>query len=115
MDNMKTKEYYEAIASDDVCQCDYCQSYVKYIRATYPVVSEYLETIGVDIEKPFETMPLALEDTGNIFYIGVQYVVIGSRANFEAVFVGDVEVKITRSHPSTNIEGEHFVFQIFSF
>ena len=49
----KTKAFYEKINHDDLCSCAYCQNYIKEIRSSYPTLAEYLERLGVDIEKPF--------------------------------------------------------------
>ena len=66
MDVRKTKHYYDVSAGDQVCTCDYCRNYVKEIRHAYPELSEYLETMGIDIEKPFETMPIEPDESGHI-------------------------------------------------
>ena len=65
MDVRKTKHYYDVSAGDYVCTCEYCRNYVKEIRHAYPELSEYLETMGIDIEKPFETMPIEPDESGN--------------------------------------------------
>ena len=75
MDVRKTKHYYDVSAGDNVCTCDYCRNYVNEIRHAYPELSEYLKTMGIDIEKPFETMPIEPDESGHITYIGSQYVV----------------------------------------
>ena len=54
----KTKEYYAYIDDSLLCDCSYCQCYREQIRSVYPKVAEYLDSLGVDIEKPFETSPL---------------------------------------------------------
>ena len=64
LDIKKTKLYYEQISSDDLCDCIYCKNYIYEIKKTYPKVAEYLFSLGVDIEKPFETMPLEPDETG---------------------------------------------------
>lgn len=61
MDFEKTKEYYEQLASSDLCQCAYCRNYVKEVKKSYPLVSKYLENIGVDIEKPLKDSHFIIE------------------------------------------------------
>ena len=56
-----TKSYYEQISNRDLCDCAYCQNYVREIKATYPKVAEYLFSLGIDIEKPFETITVEEE------------------------------------------------------
>lgn len=109
----KTREYYSHLTDDDLCQCDYCKNYVREIRAAYPEVAEYLEKMGVDIEKPFETMPLEPDTDGNIEYICAQYLVMGSGEGFQPQHIGDVGIDIAIGHPSTNISDDHFILEIF--
>ena len=54
----KTKEFYKQIKVDDLCNCVYCQNYVRRIKLSYPSLADYLNHLGVDIAKPFETMEL---------------------------------------------------------
>lgn len=110
----KTREYYSYLTNDDLCQCDYCKNYVKEIKAAYPEAARYLDNIGIDIEKPFETMPLEPDENENIKYICGQYVVIGSSEGFQPHSVGDIGIDIAIGHPSTNISDEHFVIEIFN-
>ena len=107
----KTREYYRHLTNDDLCQCDYCKNYVKEIKAAYPEVAKYLDSIGIDIEKPFETIPIEIEDM--IEYAAVQYIILGSSEGFQPYCVGDVGVDIAINHPSSNISDEHFVIEIF--
>ena len=71
MNIRKTENYYKTLREDDLCDCDYCKNYYKEIKASYPLLAEYLEGIGVDIEKPFEAMPLEPYE-GYIEYMAVQ-------------------------------------------
>ena len=68
MDVIKTRNYYKTINNDSLCSCDYCKNYRKEIQKTYPALSDFLSDIGIDIEKPFETMPLE-PDKGILFDI----------------------------------------------
>lgn len=108
----KTKKYYAQLNQKDICQCDYCQNYVHQIKASYPGVAEYLTTLGVDVEKPFETMPLEPEN-GFLEYISAQYIVMGKMNEFPKTVINDVSIDIAKLHPSTDIEEEHFVIEIF--
>ena len=72
--------------------------------------------LGVDIAKPFETMPLGLDEDGRIPYIGPQYLIFGAEAGFAAATVkdaNDVKVRLAQSHPGDNIQEPHFVIEIF--
>ena len=66
MDTKKTKSYYKKLSQHDLCDCAYCQNYAHEIRTTYPELTEYLSLLGVDIEKPFETMPLAPDEPATL-------------------------------------------------
>lgn len=112
MDIQRTREFYDRLGCDAVCDCAYCQNYVRQIREEYPAVADYLRELGVDIEKPFETMPLEPEPDGYIEYIGAQYIVCGKPEGFEAAVVGAVRVGLAESHPSTRVEEPHFVIEI---
>lgn len=113
MDINRTKVYYEQINNQDLCQCIYCKNYVNKIKETYPKVTEYLLSIGVDIEKPFETMPLEPEKTGYIDYISAQYIIFGNNENFTPAVIDSVNVDIADSHPATMLEEKHFVIEIY--
>ncbi|MCD8119500.1 MAG: hypothetical protein LUE29_08490 [Lachnospiraceae bacterium] len=109
----RTRHYYEQIDSSDICDCAYCQNYVREIKSTYPNVAEYLFSFGVDIEKPFETMPLEPDENGYIEYAGPQYVVCGEPDDFAKTDIGSVTVEIAESHPSTDMNEPHFIIEIY--
>ncbi len=111
MDIEKTKQYYNNLTNADICDCKYCQNYVREVKAAYPELTDHLREIGVDIEKPFEAIPIGPAD-GVMYYSGAQYVVMGTGNDFRETSVGDVCIFITDSHPMTGIEEEHFVIEI---
>lgn len=87
MDIERTKQFYRELKQSDLCGCAYCRNYVKEAVNAYPAVTAYLQTLGVDIAKPFETMPLELDEDGRMPYIGPQYLVFGAEAGFAAATV----------------------------
>lgn len=111
MDTVKTEKYYRELGFDSLCSCDSCRNYYKEIKGAYPVLSEYLSGMGVDIGKPFEAMPLDPYE-GTIEYIAVQYIVMGNASDFERADVSGVHIGIADSHPCTDIDEEHFVIEI---
>ena len=113
MDIEKTKAYYDSLSSGDLCTCDYCRNYYKEIKSAYPTLAEYLRKMGVDIEKPLETMPLEPEADGTILYTAVQYVVMGRPLRFHRSAVSGVRIGIAKSHPMTNVSDEHFVMELW--
>lgn len=113
MNIKKTKLYYDNLSQKEICCCAYCKNYVNEIEKTYTNLSLYLKSIGVDILKPFETMPLEPDIYGNIEYVGVQYIVFGDINNFTKKEIGKVTIDISDSHPSTDIEDKHFVIEVY--
>ena len=109
----ETKQYYDSLTAEDLSNCAYCRNYIREIRNAYPKVAEYLLALGVDIEKPFETIPLEPDETGGIEYLSSQYIVIGNTDGFIKTVIDTVTVDITDSHPLTNIDKPHFVIEIY--
>lgn len=113
VDISKTKEYYHCLTEASLCDCAYCHSYRLQAKAAFPKASEYLASLGVDIEKPFETLPLEPNEDGMLEYCGCQYVVFGSCKPDYHHKIDNLEFSITTTHPSTGIEDEHFVLEMF--
>lgn len=113
VDIAKTKEYYAAIADSELCDCSYCRNYRLQIKSAYPEVAKYLMTLGIDIQKPFETSPLEPDENGMLEYCCCQYIVFGSCKPEYHHRIGDVEFRIATSYPGTGIEQEHFVIEFF--
>ena len=115
MDIERTKRFYRDLKRSNLCDCAYCRNYVNEAAKAYPAVTAYLQTLGVDIAKPFETMPLELDEDGRMPYIGPQYLVFGEEEGFAAATVrdvNDVEVRLAQSHPGDDIQEPHFVIEI---
>lgn len=108
----KTEDYYKNLKAKEICKCAYCQNYVREIKKEYKDLDKYLEGIGVDIEKPFETMPLEEKD-GYIEYAAVQYIVMGNKESFKESKVGNTTITLADSYPTKDIEEEHFVIEIY--
>ena len=109
----KTKEYYDSISKDLLCDCGYCHSYRSQVKSIFPEVSEYLKSLGIDIEKPFETSPLEPDENGMLEYCGCQYVVFGVCESDYHHRIDNVEFRKATSYPRTGIEQEHFVLEFF--
>jgi len=115
MDKKRTERYYALLTAEDICQCAYCRNYCRQIRDAYPETAAYLDSLGVDIEKPFETFPLEPEPDGTILYADVQYVLLGSADDFVPPETEGVTFRVTDSHPMTGLEEAHFVLEASSF
>ena len=109
----KTKEYYATITDSELCGCGYCRNYRLQIKSVLPEVATYLEAWGIDIEKPFETSPLEPDATGMLEYCGCQSIAFGNCDPEDHHRIGDVEFRVATSYPSTGIEKEHFVLELF--
>lgn len=109
----KTKEYYQSIRQEDLCSCAYCKNYYLQVKAAYPDVSNYLCSLGADIEKPLETSPLEPDESGTLEYCACQYVVLGICPDGFRHNIGDVEVRISASHPRIHVRDAHFVLEFF--
>ena len=109
----KTKEYYKNLNTADLCQCDYCKNYVTQINQEYPLLKTFLNDLGVDISKPFETNPLEVNSTHQIEYASVQYIILGEKNDFTKTTVSNVTIDIAKSHPSTDIQDVHFVIEVY--
>ncbi|MGX8698846.1 MAG: hypothetical protein ACSW8F_02825 [bacterium] len=113
MNPFRTERYYRELSEDSLCSCAYCRNYDREIKEAYPVLSEYLSAMGIDIEKPFESMPLEPYE-GTIEYIAVQYIVMGTASDFRSADVSGVHIDLADSHPLTEMEEEHFVIELSS-
>ena len=74
-------------------------------------MAEYLASLGVHIQKPFETSPLEPDENGMLEYCGCQYIVFGNCEPEYHHRIGDVEFRVATSYPGTGIEQEHFVIE----
>lgn len=113
MDINKSRLYYEQLSDADLCGCAYCKNYIHEIKGTYPKLAEYLHSLGVDIEKPFETMPLEPDENGDIEYPIVQYLVCGNSDDFVDKVIDEVNIDISELHPSSKLEEEHFIIDVY--
>ncbi|SFE54770.1 hypothetical protein [Peptostreptococcus sp. D1] len=112
IDLVKTREYYNLLCSDRLCDCDYCKLYYLKARKEFPELAAWLEKYGVDIEKPFEVMSIDPAENGIIEYIGMQYIVYGTCSKDISFKAGNFDIRAAHSHPSTGISEEHFVIEV---
>ena len=109
----KTRDYYHNLGPENICGCDYCQNYCARVKAAYPEVARYLDSLGVDIEKPFEIfLPEPMAD-GALEYPICQYIIFGSCPEDFTHRIGDVTFGCSDCHPNTKIDEEHFVLDLY--
>ena len=112
-DGISVLQYYRNLGPENLCGCDYCRNYCARVKAAYPEAARYLDSLGVDIEKPFETMPLEPDENGYLEYCVCQYVVFGSCPEDFTHQIGDVTFGRSDCHPNTKLDGEHFVLDFY--
>ena len=72
-----------------------------------------MDSLGIDIEKPFETSPLEPDENGMLEYCCCQYIALGNCELEYRHRIDNVEFRIATSYPNTGIEQEHFVIEMF--
>ena len=100
----KPRAYDCNLGPENICDCAYGQNYCARVKAAYPEVARYLDSLGVDIEKPFETSPLEPDENGYLEYCVCQYVVFGSCPEDFTHRIGDVTFGRSDCHPNTKVE-----------
>lgn len=114
VDLAKTKAYYQALKEESLCNCEPCKQYYLNARAFLPDLALWLDDNGVQIEKPFEVMSIALDESNEVCYLSIQYVLFGVCPKDFSFSHGDFEIQLANSHPSTEISEAHFVIEVFS-
>ena len=105
----ETRDFYKTY--DDICECAYCRNYIREVKKAYPDLVSFLDKIGVNIEKPFETMPGEPEN-GRIEYFSVQYIVIGDKKDFSKTKLGEVAIHLAKSFPDPGIDCKYYVIEL---
>ena len=72
-----------------------------------------MDSLGIDIEKPFETSPLESNEKGMLEYCCCQYIAFGTCEPEYNHRIDNVEFRMAISYPSTGIEQEHFVIELY--
>lgn len=105
----KTRDFYKTY--DDLCDCAYCRNYIREIKKSYPDLVAFLDKIGVDVEKPFETMPGEPENNF-IEYFGVQYLVMGDKIDFSKTKLGEIAIDLAKSFPDPGLDCNYYVIEV---
>ena len=72
IDLENTREYYQA---HSLCDCPCCRNLYVQIKSAFPLLSEFLSDLGVDISRPDEAGSCEMEN--EIDYVFVSYTVCG--------------------------------------
>ena len=111
IDTEKTRRYYAEENEEDYCDCDSCKHYRARIAKEYPGIAEYLETLGIDITKPFHLSFVRTEDHV-IMYFDCLYVAFGNGDFAWRKDIGDVEIIPALLFPDPGVEEPFVVIQI---
>jgi len=111
MNKEKTIAYYQSMTEEDLCSCEDCIRFYRNIRTAYPKLASYLKALGIDIEKPLDTMPVCPDGKGSFIYAGPQYVILGSPDDFQETSIDGVSLNIEDSHPDPGLDEEYFVIE----
>ena len=106
-----TRAFYNSITESSLCDCSYCRNYRLQIKSAVLNVAIYLDSWGIDIEKPLETSPLEPDENGMLEYCCCQYIVLGNCEPDYHHKIANIEFRVAKSYPSTGIEQEHFVLE----
>ena len=74
-------------------------------------MAEYLDKLGVDIEKPFEISP-GEPSGGYIEYLGAQYIIIGNKDYFRKGKLKNITIDLTEFFPDPGIDDDYYVIEI---
>lgn len=112
IDVQKTRQYYQFLKKEDFCSCDYCMNFYQKAKSAFPETAKWLDSHGIDIEKPFETLPIEV-DRNHVEYISAQYIAFGACEESFQLDFGESRISFAHSHPDTRIEEQHFVLEFF--
>lgn len=110
---IKTRKFYHTISDASLCDCYYCCNYRAQVKSALPNVATYLDTLGIDIEKPFELSPLEPDKNNILKYCCCQYIVFGDCDYAYHHKIDDVKIRIATAYPNTGIKEKHFVLELF--
>ena len=112
LDLEKTKDYYNTIRMEDLCNCEGCRYYRANVRRLFPQIAKYFDSLGMDIEKPFHVSYMELEKENKILYMACCYVAFGDCGlDFSQTIDGAV---LTRAGacPDSGVEEPHIELEI---
>lgn len=91
------------------CDCEICQNYISKIKNIRPDIDAYFSDMNIDILRPFELVSIDIDN--KIEYLQCQYIVFGQCEDDFSVIINGMKFENAISHPSTDIDSEHFVLE----
>ncbi len=113
VDVPRTRLFYQDEKEDDLCDCDGCKNYRARVRDAYPDAAAYLDTLGVDIAKPFHVSYVDLND-GFTLYLDACYILFGDADYSFHHAMGGVEIIPALMYPDPGVTEPHLVLEIAS-
>lgn len=111
IDTDKTRQYYADEDTAEYCQCAPCVNYRTRIASAYPEIAAFLDTLGIDIAKPFKVTCLKpVHDV--LTYDGCQYVAFGNGDYAWRKDFGDVEIIPGLYFPDPGVDEPFVVLEI---
>ncbi len=111
VDVSRTRLFYQEEKEDDLCDCDGCKNYRALVRRAYPEAAAYLDSLGVDIAKPFHVSFVDLGD-GFMLYKAACYILFGDADYSFHHAVGGVDILPALSYPDPGAGEPHLVLKI---
>ena len=111
VDVSRTRRFYQEEKEEELCDCDGCKNYRARVKRAYPEAAAYLDSLGVDIAKPFHVSYVDLGD-GRMLYIDACYILFGEADYAFHHAVGGVEVIPALAYPDPGVEEPHLVLEI---
>ncbi len=108
IDTDKTRQYYADEDTAEYCQCAPCVNYRARIASAYPEIAAYMDTLGIDITKPYELTYLKPVDDV-LTYDGCWYVAFGDGDYAWQKEFGDVKTFPALRFPDPGVVEEPFV------
>lgn len=112
VDLEKTKAYYACVRQEDLCDCPGCWNYRQRVKGAYPQMARYLETLGIDIEKPFHVSYVESREPHQMLYLSCCYVAFGESGFGFSRQVDGLEFTRAGACPDSGVEEPHLELQI---
>lgn len=94
------------------CDCAYCQFYRPKIGKMYPEISNYLEKLAIDINKPYESSLPFLSADNKLSYDFAWYICFGDENEFKSFEIEGAGIKKAVDYPDPNLGGDYFILEI---
>ncbi len=113
VDLEKTKAYYNGVQPSDLCDCEGCRNYRARVRQAYPQMAQYLDSLGIDIEKPFHVSYADLpNEPDTLLYISCCYAAFGECGPDFSRQIDGLVLTRAGACPDSGVDEPHIELQI---